>query len=242
MLTWIKACVGGEESNLFVRDLQRMYSLYFTSVKNGKCDVIESGDDFVILRFYGEDSNLLGVESGIHRVQRVPKTEKNGRLHTSAVSVYVYSSDDYYNMKELPYQELRIDTYRSGGAGGQHVNKTESAVRITHIPTGIVVQCQDERSQIQNKAKAMETLIKRIIEYKENIKNKDNASIKKNIIMGGDRSDKIRTYNYKQNRVTDHRIGLSINNLSKFILGDIDKMIAALNNYYKSINKKEGEM
>jgi len=166
----------------------------------------------------------LKFESGVHRVQRVPKTEASGRVHTSAASVAVLPEVEDVEVDVDP-GDLRIDVYRSGGAGGQNVNKVETAIRITHIPTGIVVQCQDERSQLKNRQKAMKVLKARLYDLKLSEQNSEIAAQRKSMVKSGDRSDKIRTYNYPQNRVTDHRIGLTLYNLSELMEGDLDELL-----------------
>lgn len=169
----------------------------------------------------------LKFESGVHRVQRVPETESQGRVHTSTVTVAVLPEAQNVEVN-LNENDIKVDTYRSGGAGGQHVNKTESAIRMTHIPTGIVVECQDERSQIKNREKALKVLKSRVYNFYRSQAEKEYAENRRAQVGTGDRSERIRTYNFPQGRVTDHRIGLTLYNLDKFMLGDLDEMISAL--------------
>jgi peptide chain release factor 1 len=229
----IRAGTGGEEAALFAGDLFRMYSRY-AEVKGWKVELIDinetglGGVKEVVFSVSG--NNIYGelkFESGVHRVQRVPETEGSGRVHTSAASVAVLPEAEDVQVDINP-NDLKIDVYRSGGAGGQNVNKVETAIRITHLPTGIVVQCQDERSQLKNRQKAMKVLRARLYDS-ELKKHTDEISAKrKNMVGSGDRSDKIRTYNFPQNRVTDHRIGLTLYNLSNIMEGDLDELIEQL--------------
>ena len=170
---------------------------------------------------------MLKFESGVHRVQRVPATEASGRVHTSAASVVVMPEVDDVEI-EIDMNDVRVDTYRASGAGGQHVNKTDSAIRMTHIPTGIVVQCQDERSQIKNRQKALKVLKTRLYDIKQREQANEISEQRKSIVKSGDRSDKIRTYNYPQNRVTDHRIGLTLYNLTNIMEGELQELIEKL--------------
>lgn len=230
----IRAGTGGDEASIFASDLYRMYSRY-AETKNWKVELIDFNENpglggmkeviFSVIgnNVYGE----LKFESGVHRVQRVPATEANGRIHTSAASIAVLPEVEDVQVDINP-ADLKIDVYRSGGAGGQNVNKVETAIRITHIPTGIVVQCQDERSQLKNRQKAMKVLKARLYEQKMREQTDEIAAQRKSMVRSGDRSDKIRTYNFPQNRVTDHRIGLTLYNLSLFINGDIEEMIEQL--------------
>ena len=230
----IRAGTGGDEAALFAADLYRMYSRY-AEKKGWKMEVVTFNESSgpgglkeVIVNVSGNDIyGALKYESGVHRVQRVPETETQGRVHTSAASVAVLPEADEVDIEINPV-DLRIDVFRSGGAGGQNVNKVETAIRITHIPTGVVVQCQDERSHLKNKQKAMKVLRSRLLEA-EIEKHEQETSKKRKLMVGsGDRSDKIRTYNFPQNRMTDHRIGLTMYNLSQLMEGDLDELFEKL--------------
>lgn len=230
----IRAGAGGDEASLFAADLYRMYQRYAERMgwKMESISFNESsglgGIKEVILQVNGKDVyGTLKYESGVHRVQRVPLTEAQGRVHTSAASVAVLPEADEVDVEVNP-ADLKIDVFRSGGAGGQNVNKVETAIRITHIPTGVVVQCQDERSQLKNKLKAMKVLRSKLLEAEIEKHEAEIAGKRKLMVGSGDRSDKIRTYNFPQNRVTDHRIGLTLYNLSQVIDGDLDELIAKL--------------
>jgi len=230
----IRAGTGGEEASLFAAELYRMYTRYFET-KRWKVETIAFSDATnpggikeVVLNISGKSIyGDLKYESGVHRVQRVPKTEANGRVHTSAASVAVFPEAEDFDV-EINDNDLKIDVFRSGGAGGQNVNKVETAIRITHLPTNTVVQCQDERSQIKNKMKAMKVLRSRLYEHELEKRDKELTSKRKQMVKSGDRSDKIRTYNFPQNRLTDHRIGLTLYNLSEVIEGDLDEIIDKL--------------
>ncbi len=229
----IRAGTGGDEAALFVADLFRMYSR-LCEKRKWKMQVIEANDTGIggykeVVLFIKGDRvyNFLKYESGVHRVQRVPETESQGRVHTSAVTVAVLPEVEDTEV-EINKQDLRIDVYRASGAGGQHVNKTESAVRITHLPTNTVVTCQDESSQIKNKQKAMKVLMARLYEAEKAKRDKELASERKSMIGGGDRSEKIRTYNFPQSRFTDHRINLTIYKLTQVLNGELDEVIDSL--------------
>ena len=228
-----RAGTGGEEAALFGADLLRMYTRY--AERHGyKAELMnenyteKGGVKEVVLSLQGKGAySRMKFESGVHRVQRVPETESQGRIHTSAATVAVLPEAEDVEVDINP-NDLQIDTYRSGGAGGQHVNKTESAIRITHIPTGLVVQCQDERSQHKNRDKAMRVLKSRLLELYQSKAAEAEADERKNQVGSGDRSERIRTYNFPQSRVTDHRIGLTLYKLEAFLDGDMDEVIDAL--------------
>ncbi|WP_367342114.1 peptide chain release factor 1 [Limosilactobacillus sp.] len=229
----IRGAAGGDEASLFAADLYNMY-LHYAERQGWKVEVIDQnptevgGFKEIVLMISGKKVySKLKFENGAHRVQRVPVTESAGRVHTSTATVGVMPEEEDVDIKIDP-KDIRVDVYRSSGAGGQHVNKTSSAVRMTHLPTGIVVAMQDERSQQQNRAKAMRILKARVYDYyKQKEENQYNAE-RKSAIGTGDRSERIRTYNYPQNRVTDHRIGLTINKLDKVMSGELDEIIDAL--------------
>ncbi|HEX2540897.1 MAG TPA: peptide chain release factor 1 [Caldimonas sp.] len=230
----VRAGTGGDESALFAADLVRMY-LRFAEGQRWRTEVMsESASDLggykeMVLRIEGDSVYAsLKFESGGHRVQRVPVTETQGRIHTSACTVAVLPEPDKAEEVTLDPSELRIDTFRASGAGGQHVNKTDSAIRITHLPTGIVAECQDDRSQHRNKAKALAVLTARLRDKERNERAAKEAATRKGLIGTGDRSDRIRTYNYAQGRVTDHRIGLTLYKLQAILDGDLGEIIAAL--------------
>ena len=230
----IRAGTGGEEASLFGANLLRMYLRY--AERNGyKVEYLSNnltemgGVKDVVLSIGGKRGafSRLKYESGVHRVQRVPETESQGRIHTSAATVAVLPEVDDVQI-DIKESDLRIDTYRASGAGGQHVNKTESAIRITHLPTGMVVSCQDEKSQLKNKEQAFRVLKSRLYDFYQNQQAAERAGARKSQIGSGDRSERIRTYNFPQGRVTDHRIGLSLYKLEAFIDGDMDEMLDAL--------------
>jgi peptide chain release factor 1 len=229
----IRAGTGGEEANLFVADLMRMYVRY-AETKGWRIDVLSSNPTgiggFKEVIFIVEGKNAYGTlkfERGVHRVQRVPVTEASGRIHTSAVSVAVLPEAEEVEVQIDP-KDLRIDVFRSSGPGGQNVNKVETAVRVTHMPSGIVVSCQDEKSQHKNKEKALKVLRARLLEKAEKEQEEKISQERKSQIGSGDRSAKIRTYNYPQQRVTDHRIGFTAHRLGEILDGDLDEMINAL--------------
>lgn len=229
----IRAGAGGDEASIFVGDLYKMYSRYIDK-RGWKSDVLTvnegtaGGFKEISFSIEGEDIySVMKFESGVHRVQRVPQTESQGRVHTSAVTVAVLPEAEEVDI-EIRKDDIKKDTYRSSGAGGQHVNKTESAVRLTHIPTGVVVECQEGRSQIKNMEIAMKVLRSRLYEAEIIKKEQERAAERKSQVSTGDRSAKIRTYNYPQGRVTDHRIGLTLYNLDGVMGGDIDAVIDAL--------------
>lgn len=229
----IRAGTGGDEASIFAGDLFRMYQRYCEKVglKLEISDFSEgaiSGFKEIVAIVSGEDAyGILKFESGVHRVQRIPATEAQGRIHTSAATVAVMPEADEFDM-EINMNDVRIDTFCSSGAGGQSVNTTYSAVRLTHIPTGVVVSMQDERSQLKNKAKAFGILRSRIYDMElQKVKDTESA-LRKSLVSSGDRSAKIRTYNYPQNRVTDHRIDLTLYNLTNIINGDLDELIEKL--------------
>jgi peptide chain release factor 1 len=229
----VRAGTGGQEAALFADDLFRMYSRY-AEIRGWNQEMIDLNDTGlggikeVVFSLSGDEVyGDMKFESGVHRVQRVPTTEASGGVHTSAASVAILPEAEDVQI-EINSTDLKIDIYRSGGAGGQNVNKVETAVRITHLPTGIVVQCQDERSQLKNRQKAMKVLKARLYDLKLKKQNKEISAQRKSMVGSGDRSDKIRTYNFPQNRVTDHRIGLTLYNLSGIIEGNLDELIEQL--------------
>ena len=229
----IRAGVGGDEAGIFAGDLFRMYNM-FADKNNFKVEVLDEnvGENGVMkevsFMVTGKGAfSKFKYESGVHRVQRVPVTESSGRIHTSTATVAVLPEAKNVQI-EINEKDLQIDYYRSGGAGGQHVNKTESAIRITHIPTGIVVACQDERSQGKNREKAMNWLKSKLYDYYQSQEDSAYAEKRKLQVGGGERCEKIRTYNYPQSRVTDHRINMTIYSLENFMNGDIGEMVKAL--------------
>jgi peptide chain release factor 1 len=235
----IRAGTGGAEAALFAGDLYRMYSRY-AELKGWKAEAISEsegehgGYKEIIVRISGQDVySRLKFEAGTHRVQRVPETEAQGRIHTSACTVAVLAEADEIDIDINP-ADLRVDTYRASGAGGQHVNRTDSAVRITHIPTGIVVECQDERSQHKNRARAMSLLKSRILSAEQEKQTAEIAASRKLQVGSGDRSERIRTYNFPQGRLTDHRINLTLYRLEAIMEGDLDPVIDPLINEHQA--------
>lgn len=236
----IRAGTGGDEAAIFAGDLFRMYSRY-AELRKWKIEIINQnhgehgGYKEIIARIIGDGAySRLKFESGAHRVQRVPETESQGRVHTSAATVAIIAEADEVEQIEINPADLRIDTYRASGAGGQHVNKTDSAVRLTHIPTGTVVECQDERSQHKNKARAMSLLQARIMDAEIEQQRSEQAQTRKSLVGSGDRSERIRTYNFPQGRVTDHRINLTLYKLDEFIAGALDQVIDPLINEHQA--------
>ncbi|MEF8700100.1 MAG: peptide chain release factor 1 [Candidatus Accumulibacter sp. UW26] len=236
----IRAGTGGDESALFAGSLFRMYTRY-AERRRWQVEVISvnpsdlGGYREVIARIVGQGVySRLKFESGGHRVQRVPETETQGRIHTSACTVAVMPEADALEEVQINPAEIRVDTYRASGAGGQHINKTDSAVRITHLPTGIVVECQDDRSQHKNKAQALSVLVARIRDVQEREQHAAIASTRRNLIGSGDRSERIRTYNFPQGRVTEHRINLTLYKMDAIMDGDLDDLISALTAEYQA--------
>lgn len=234
----VRAGTGGDEAAIFAGDLYRMYSRY-AETQGWHIELISAnhgehgGYKEIIVQISGNSVySQLKFESGAHRVQRVPETESQGRVHTSACTVAVLPEVDEINDIHINPDDLRIDTYRSSGAGGQHVNKTDSAIRITHIPTGVVVECQDERSQHKNRAKAMSLLKTRLLDAEQSKQKKEQAQTRKSLVGTGDRSERIRTYNFPQGRLTDHRINLTIYQLSDVMEGHLSLVIDPLKREY----------
>lgn len=234
----LRAGTGGDEAALFVGDCIRMYQYY--AVKKGwKCEVLSAAESEIggykeyIMSISGPNVfRIMQYEAGTHRVQRIPATETQGRVHTSAITVAVLLEPDEEEEFEIKDDDLQIDTYRASGAGGQHVNRTDSAVRLTHIPTGTVVACQEERSQHKNKEKAMRLLKTRIVEAQARKAHAEMSAIRSSQVGSGDRSERIRTYNFPQNRVTDHRIELTLYKLDRVMEGDLDDLTLPLVNYF----------
>ena len=241
----IRPAAGGEEAALFAAELCRMYKMYAErkrwSVEDISINDTELGGiKEAVFRIGGKDVfSFLKFESGVHRVQRVPVTETQGRVHTSTVTVAVLPEAETVDVEILD-KDIKIDTFRSSGAGGQHINKTDSAIRITHFPTGIVVTCQDQRSQTKNKERAMQVLATKLYDYYQGKKDDEYASLRKGQVGTGDRSERIRTYNFPQGRVTDHRIGFTLYSIDEFMNGDLDKMSEALR-LADQTRKLEGE-
>lgn len=236
----IRAGTGGDESALFAGDLYRMYHRY-AERQGWKVEIVShsegevGGFKEIIAKIIGDGAySKLKFESGGHRVQRVPDTETQGRIHTSACTVAILPEVDEISDVELNPAELRIDTYRASGAGGQHINKTDSAVRITHLPTGIVVECQDDRSQHRNKAQALSVLAARIKDQQMREQHAQQAATRKSLIGSGDRSERIRTYNFPQGRITDHRINLTLYKIDAIMDGDLDELNQALSSQYQA--------
>ncbi|MBT3195383.1 MAG: peptide chain release factor 1 [Candidatus Ruthia sp.] len=230
----IRAGTGGDEASIFSGDLFRMYSRYVEKQK-WQIEILSSnigdhgGFKEVIARISGANVYAkLKFESGAHRVQRVPETESQGRVHTSACTVAIMPEVENIEEVDINMGDVRVDTFRASGAGGQHVNKTDSAVRVTHIPTGTVVECQDGRSQHKNKAQAMSVLASRILDAQQQVQQKEQASARKELVGSGDRSQRIRTYNYPQGRITDHRINLTLYKLAEIMEGDLESIIEPL--------------
>ena len=230
----IRAGTGGNEAALFAGDLFRMYSIYaermgWSVEVVAKSDGEAGGYKEIVSRVEGRGAySKLKFESGVHRVQRVPETESQGRIHTSACTVAVLPVADDVDEIEVGAGDLRVDTFRASGAGGQHVNKTDSAVRLTHLPTGIVVECQDERSQHKNRARAMSILKSRLLEAEIARQRAEEAQTRRDLVGSGDRSERIRTYNFPQNRVTDHRINLTLYRLDEIVCGALGPLVEAL--------------
>jgi len=236
----VRAGTGGDEAAIFAGDLFRMYCRYAEN-QRWQVEIMNEnqgehgGYKEVIARIVGQGAySKLKFESGTHRVQRVPETESQGRVHTSAATVAIIPEPDEMEEITINKNDLRIDTYRASGAGGQHVNKTDSAVRLTHLPTGVVVECQDERSQHKNKARAMSLLQARLVSAEEEKQHAEQAETRKSLVGSGDRSERIRTYNFPQGRVSDHRINLTLYKLDEFMGGDLDHVISPLINEYQA--------
>lgn len=236
----IRAGTGGDEAAIFAGDLFRMYSRY-AEQKKWTIELINAnegehgGYKEVVARIIGQGAySHLKFESGAHRVQRVPETESQGRVHTSAATVAILAEVDEIEEVDINTADLRIDTFRASGAGGQHVNKTDSAIRITHLPTGVVVECQDERSQHKNKARAMSLLQARLLDAERSKQSSEQAETRRNLVGSGDRSERIRTYNFPQGRVTDHRINLTLYKLEELMQGSLNQVIEPLINEHQA--------
>lgn len=236
----IRAGTGGDEAAIFSGDLYRMYTRY-CELQNWKPEIIterpgeHGGYKEIILRIEGLNVfEKLKFESGAHRVQRVPETETQGRIHTSACTVAIMPELEEVDEIDINKSDLRVDTFRASGAGGQHVNKTDSAIRLTHLPSGIVVECQDERSQHKNRARAMSLLQAKLLDQAQSEQQQEESDTRRKLVGSGDRSEKIRTYNYPQGRVTDHRIKLTLHNLSEILAGNLGLVIQPLINEYQA--------
>jgi len=236
----VRAGTGGDEAAIFAGDLFRMYSKFAETMK-WNVEILSAregehgGYKEIISRVTGSNTYAkLKFESGAHRVQRVPTTESQGRIHTSACTVAVLPEPDEVEVEDINPADLRVDTYRASGAGGQHVNKTDSAVRLTHLPSGVVVECQDERSQHKNKARAMSLLQARLLDAKQTEQATEQAQQRKLLVGSGDRSERIRTYNFPQGRVTDHRINLTLYKLDEILEGNLDQVVQPLINEYQA--------
>lgn len=236
----IRAGTGGDEAAIFAGDLYRMYTRY-AEQKRWSIETISTNEGEhggyreVVARIVGHGAySLLKFESGAHRVQRVPETESQGRVHTSAATVAILPEADEIEDIDINTADLRIDTFRASGAGGQHVNKTDSAIRLTHLPTGVVVECQDERSQHKNKARAMSLLKARLLDAEQSKQSAEQAAARKSLVGSGDRSERIRTYNFPQGRMTDHRINLTLYKLDELMQGNLSQVIDPLINEYQA--------
>lgn len=236
----VRAGTGGDEAAIFAGDLFRMYARY-AEQRRWQVEVVSQSDGEhggfkeIIARIIGSNVySRLKFESGAHRVQRVPETESQGRIHTSAATVAVMPEVDEVEAQAINPADLRVDTFRASGAGGQHINKTDSAIRITHIPSGLVVECQDERSQHKNRARAMSLLQSRLLEIERTKQQSEQAETRRNLVGTGDRSERIRTYNFPQGRVTDHRINLTLYKLDDIIAGSLDQVIDPLVHEYQA--------
>lgn len=236
----IRAGTGGDEAAIFAGDLYRMYTRY-AEQKRWTIETISTNEGEhggyreVVARIVGHGAySLLKFESGAHRVQRVPETESQGRVHTSAATVAILPEADEIEDIDINPADLRIDTFRASGAGGQHVNKTDSAIRLTHLPTGVVVECQDERSQHKNKARAMSLLKARLLDAEQSKQSAEQAAARKSLVGSGDRSERIRTYNFPQGRMTDHRISLTLYKLDELMQGNLSQVIDPLINEYQA--------
>ena len=236
----IRAGTGGDEAAIFAGDLFRLYSR-FAERKGWRTEIVNANDGEhggfkeVIVKIDGQGVyGIMKFESGGHRVQRVPETESQGRIHTSACTVMVLPEVPESQAPEINPADLRVDTFRASGAGGQHINKTDSAVRLTHLPSGLVVECQDERSQHKNRAKAMAVLTARLVQLEEDKRRAEEANTRRSLLSTGDRSDRIRTYNYPQGRVTDHRINLTVYRLNEVMEGDLDTLVQPILHEYQA--------